>query len=204
MVLRQPERCHDRQLRAGHRSGRGTYRRHGNVLERHRYAHDSGGSAVDCSGVARSQLIKRLFVIAGAFLAALSAVAAVMYATNTAPAVPAISTAEAANPTKPYVVKLHAKWCPVCMATKGVWSQIANTYSARVNLVVFDFTDQATTEAGRAEARRLGLQEFFDANTGWTGAIVVLDRRTKAERTAISGSRNFADYRDAIDAALTP
>jgi hypothetical protein len=37
---------------------------------------------------------------------------------------------------------------------------------------------------------------------GWTGAIVVLDRRTKAESAAISGSRVFDEYRAAIDAAL--
>jgi hypothetical protein len=90
------------------------------------------------------------------------------------------------------------------MVTKGVWSQIAETYSTRVNLVVFDFTNQATTDAGRAEAGRLGLQEFFNENTGWTGAIVVLDARTRAEKAAISGSRDFAEYRAAIDAALKP
>jgi len=149
-----------------------------------------------------SPVIKKILLIAAALVLALIALAGVLYATNSAPAVPVISTAEAANPTKPYVVKLHAKWCPVCMVTKGVWSQIAETYSTRVNLVVFDFTNEATTDAGRVEAGRLGLQEFFEENAGWTGAIVVLDRRTKAESAAISGSRDFDDYRAAIDAAL--
>ena len=149
-------------------------------------------------------MIRKVFLAAAGLVVALIAVAGVMYATNAAPSVASISSAEAANPTKPYVVKLHAKWCPVCMVTKGVWSQIEDTYSTRVNLVVFDFTNETTTEAARAEAGRLGLQEFFDENTGWTGAIVVLDRRTKAESAAISGSRDFDEYRAAIDAALKP
>jgi hypothetical protein len=33
------------------------------------------------------------------------------------------------HPTKPYVVKLHAQWCPVCMMTKGVWSRVETSYS---------------------------------------------------------------------------
>jgi hypothetical protein len=123
-----------------------------------------------------------------------------LYLTNAAPAVPLISAANAAN--KPYVVKLHAKWCPVCMVTKGVWSEIASSYSTRANLVVFDFTNEATTAASRAEAARLGLGKFFEEYDGATGIIAVLDGRTREERASIAGSREFADYRSAIDAAL--
>ena len=50
-----------------------------------------------------------------------------------APTVPALSAAEAANTAKPYVVKLHAQWCAICMVTKGAWSEIEKTYASRVN-----------------------------------------------------------------------
>lgn len=123
-----------------------------------------------------------------------------MYLGNVAPSVPALSAVEAAG--KPYVVKLHAQWCPVCMVTKGVWSSIEQAYSTRVNLLVLDFTDDANTNASRAEARRLGLETFFDEYAGATGTIVVLDARTKQVTASIKGSRDFADYRAAIDAAL--
>lgn len=43
------------------------------------------------------------------------------------------------------------------MLTKGMWSEIEKNYDSRVRLAVFDFTDEATTEATRAEAQRLGL-----------------------------------------------
>ena len=125
-----------------------------------------------------------------------------MYLGNTAPSVPPVSAEDAAKTGKPYVVKLHARWCPVCMVTKGVWSSIAERYSTQVNLVVLDFTNEANTNASRVEATRLGLERFFDEHAGITGTIVVLDARTKEVTASIKGSRDFADYRVAIDAAL--
>jgi thiol-disulfide isomerase/thioredoxin len=147
-------------------------------------------------------MIKKTLLVVTSLGVVLVALAYIMYVRNQAPTVRPISAAEAANPDKPYVVKLHAQWCPVCMLTKGVWPQIDETYSSRVNLVVFDFTNQATTEASRAEAKRLGLEKFFEENAGSTGTIVTLDGRTKEVTSSINGSRNFAEYRAAIDATL--
>jgi hypothetical protein len=88
------------------------------------------------------------------------------------------------------------------MVTKGMWAQIEETYSGRVKLVVLDFTNETNTEASRVEAGRLGLEEFFKEYAGATGTIVVLDGRTRQVTASISGSRDFAEYRAAIDAAL--
>lgn len=128
--------------------------------------------------------------------------ALVLYARNAAPVVPAVSAVEASNTPRPYVVKLHAQWCAVCMVTKGAWSEIEKTYAGRVNLVVLDFTTDAKAEASKAEATRLGLAKFFDEYGGATGTIVVLDGRTKDVTASINGSRDFTTYRTAIDAAL--
>lgn len=147
-------------------------------------------------------MMKKAFVVAISLGAVLVASAYMLYIGNAAPAVSEISAEEAANPSKPYVVKLHAQWCPVCMMTKGVWSQIEATYSPRVNLVVFDFTNESTSGESRDTARRLGLEQFFDENTGWTGTIAVLDGRTKEVAAVIHGSRDFAEYRAAIDRTL--
>src|SRR6058998_2526819 len=99
-------------------------------------------------------MIKRTLLVVSSLGVVLVAFAYVMYVRNPAPIVPAISAAEAANPSRPYVVKVHAQWCPVCMMTKRVWSQIEDTYSGRVNLVVLDFTNQANTDVSRTEAKR--------------------------------------------------
>ena len=147
-------------------------------------------------------MIRKILFTATVFVAALIAVGAVLYVRNPPPAVPAISSLEIVEAGKPYVVKLHAQWCPICMFTKDRWSEIEATYSGRVRLVVFDFTDQATTDASRAEAKRLGLGKFFDDVVGETGTIAVLDGRTKNMTASIHGNRGFDEYRIAIDSNL--
>jgi thiol-disulfide isomerase/thioredoxin len=147
-------------------------------------------------------MIKKTLLVVTFLAVAVVAVASVMYVRNAPPAVPTISAVDAANPSRPYVVKLHAQWCPICMLTKTVWSQIEVAYSGRANFVVFDFTNQATTDRSRAEAQRLGLEKFFDDNAGATGTIAVLDGRTKEEVASIHGIRGFDEYRSAIDARM--
>ena len=127
----------------------------------------------------------------------------VMYVRNPAPVVPAIpAEALEANSGKPFVVKLHAQWCPVCMVTKDVWSEIEEAYRGRVHFVVLDFTSQAKTDASRIEAKRLGLSQVFEDYQDVTGALLVVDGRTRNVTADIGGNRDLADYRAAIDSAL--
>jgi len=147
-------------------------------------------------------MIKKALRIAALLVTVLVASGFVLYVRNAPPVVPPLSVVDAAATARPYVVKLHAQWCPVCMVTKGVWSEIEKTYAGRVNLVVLDFTTEAKADESKAEATRLGLTKFFDEYGGATGTIVVLDSKTKDVTASISGSRDFATYRAAIDAAL--
>jgi hypothetical protein len=146
--------------------------------------------------------MRKALAVAVVLVAALIATGTVLYARNSTPIVPAIATADAEAAGAPWVVKLHAQWCPVCMLTKGMWSQIEARYAGRVRLAVFDFTDGTTTAATRAEAARLGLGPFLEEAGVATGTIVVLDGRTKEIVAWINGSRDFAEYRAAIDSAL--
>jgi thiol-disulfide isomerase/thioredoxin len=147
-------------------------------------------------------MVKKIVLGVGSVFAVLAVAGYVLYASNATPTVAPISAADMATADRPWVVKLHARWCPVCMLTKGVWSQIEQTYAERAHLVVFDFTNRATTDASRAEAERLGLAQFFETSGFATGPIAVLDGRTKKVRAWINGSRDFADYSTAIEAAL--
>jgi thiol-disulfide isomerase/thioredoxin len=147
-------------------------------------------------------MIKKTLLVFALLGVVLVAFGSVMYVTNSAPVVPTISGEEAANPGKPYVLKVHAQWCPVCMMTKSVWSEIQRVYSGRVNLVVLDVTNQTHTDASRTEAKRLGLEEIFDEYAGATGTIVVVNGRTRKVTASITGSRDLAEYRAAIDATL--
>jgi thiol-disulfide isomerase/thioredoxin len=147
-------------------------------------------------------MLRRLLFAGVAVIAVLAGVATFLYAGNAAPTVPSIATADAAVAGAPWVLKLHAQWCPVCMLTKGMWSEIEAMYASRVRLAVFDFTDDTTTAASRAEAERLGLGAVFAEVTGVTGTIVVLDGNSKEVVAWIDGSRDFGEYRAAIDAAI--
>lgn len=147
-------------------------------------------------------MIKRAGLAGALLVGILAVVACVSYLRNAAPVVPRLSAEEAARSGRPYVVKLHARWCAVCMVTKDEWARIQETYAGRVNLVVLDFTNEANTAASRAEAVRLGLERFFDEFSGATGAIVVLDGDTREVAAVLDGNRDFAEYQMAIDAAL--
>ena len=146
--------------------------------------------------------MRKALTVTLVLVAALGATGAILYARNATPVVPAIATAEAAAAGSPWVVKLHAQWCPVCMLTKGMWSEIESHYAGRVRLAVFDFTDETTTAATRAEAERLGLTGVLEEAGFATGTILVLDGRTKEIVAWINGSRDFDEYREAIDAAI--
>ena len=146
--------------------------------------------------------MRKLLTAALVLVAAVTATGAILYARNSTPVAPTIATADAAAAGAPWVVKLHAQWCPVCMMTKGMWSRIESEYAQRVRLAVFDFTDDETTAASRAEAERLGLGPFLDEAGIATGTIVVLDGRTKEILAWINGSRDFDEYRKAIDSAI--
>ena len=147
-------------------------------------------------------VLKKFAVIFVATCLALVAAGYVMYLANSAPVTPPISAADASNPTKPFVVKLHAQWCAVCMITISVWEQITDEYAGRVNLLVLDFTNDQTTDASRRAAERVGLGRLFE-ETGSTGVVLVVDGRSKEVTASIAGSRDVAEYRAAIDTALT-
>ena len=147
-------------------------------------------------------MIKKLLVGTGVLLVAFIAGGWLLYASNAPPDTPPISAAAAADPSRPYIVKLHAQWCPICLVTKDVWSELAAEYEGRANLVVFDFTDEASTSASEAEAGRLGLGAFFAEHVGMSGAIAVVDGGSHELTALIGGNRSPAEYRAAIDASL--
>ena len=147
--------------------------------------------------------MKRILAVIAGLVVLLAAAGAVMFAVNTTPVVPAVPASEVANPTKPYVVKLHAQWCAACMMTKGVWAQVNESYAGKVNLLVLDFTNAEKTAASRAEAKRLGLDAFFEQYAGTTGLMVVLDGKSKTVSKELEGRRDFSEYQAAIDAALS-
>jgi hypothetical protein len=144
----------------------------------------------------------RRWMLVVAAIAGVAVAGAALIVTNPAPDVPVLSRAELAGPPRPFVIKLHARWCPVCMVTRDAWSTLRETYDGRVRFVVFDFTTAATTDASRAEAGRLGLDAVFEQYSGETGTVLVLEGGSKAVKHALHGTRDDAVYRAAVDGVL--
>ena len=147
-------------------------------------------------------MLKRILIGTGVLLATVVLGGYILFLGNAAPAVAAVSTSAAADPDKPFIVKLHSQWCVVCLSTKDIWHEIAAEYAGRANLVVFDFTDMDSTNASEAEARRLGLGEFFAEYAGMSGAIAVIDGGSRETRALIGGKHPTDVYRAEIDASL--
>jgi hypothetical protein len=149
---------------------------------------------------ARRALVSISWVRAGLVVVVLVAsVGALLVVTNPAPVVP---DSDGVPTAAPYVVKLHARWCAICMVTKGAWDEVQDAYTGRVRFVVFDFTSDTTTEASRVRAARLGLEAVFDDYVGETGTVLVLDGTTREVRHSLHGHQDSAQYRAAIDATL--
>lgn len=146
--------------------------------------------------------LRALVVTVGIFGGTLVLVVGFLVWDNPAPSVPAIASSDAASAARPYLIKLHARWCPVCMVTKDEWASVQASYQGRVRFVVFDFTTEGTTEASRAQASQLGLDAIFDDYAGSTGTVLIVDGVTKEITQALHGNLELAEYRTAIDAAL--
>lgn len=136
------------------------------------------------------------------FLGCLLGLALLLFALNSAPSVSPISPADPSTHNRPYVVKLHARWCPLCVMTKGKWAKVQEAYTGRVNLVVFDFTSSQTKAASRAEARRLGLEAFFDEHSNEPGSVYILDGATREVKDFVPGVQSLSAYTTAIDGVL--
>jgi hypothetical protein len=144
--------------------------------------------------------MKRAVVALAIVVASVAAAVAWLIGTNSAP-IAGEATWDAAA-TTPIVVKLHARWCPVCMATKDVWTSVTAEYGGRVRFVVFDFTTEGTVSASRARARTAGLEAVFDEYNGETGTVLVVDGASRDVKFRLHGDRTIAHYREAIDASL--
>lgn len=145
-------------------------------------------------------LRKLVFALGGAVVAVV-AVVALLYITNTTSPLAPIVLAEAQTSARPYVIKIHAQWCPICRGTKGAWEEIVEQYRDKAHLLVLDFTNEETSAAAVAEAQRLKLDRVIEEYYGATGLVVIVDGRTK-EMTDVGGFVDASVYAAAIDAVM--
>ena len=104
---------------------------------------------------------------------------------------------------KPVVVDVYASWCSACKNIAPTVAELKKEYDGKVEFVVLDVSDKATTAAAEATAKELGLSKFLAENKTQTGSLTIVDPATGK---ILAQHRNNADkmaYTKVLDAALT-
>lgn len=102
--------------------------------------------------------------------------------------------------SRPIVAIIKADWCPYCKRVDPVISKLMEDYSDKLNFVVFDVTDKATTAESMKKAEELGLSDFFNDYKGKTSTVAVLVDKKITYKTSNNIKRN--DYVKAFDKTL--
>ena len=111
----------------------------------------------------------------------------------------------AADASRPFLVKIHADWCLVCVSLEPTWRELQRRLGGDARLVVLDVTDGEALARSRKEALRLGLLPFLRSHQTRTGTIAVLDGASRRVLREFHGERRTAPYEAAVaEAALLP
>lgn len=103
---------------------------------------------------------------------------------------------------KPVVVDIYASWCPACKNIAPTVSQLKKQYEGKVNFVVLDVSDRASTAKSEAIARELGLSDFFAANKTQTGSLTIIEPSTGKILAQHRNNANKAAYTKVLDTAI--
>lgn len=103
---------------------------------------------------------------------------------------------------KPVVVDIYASWCPGCKNIAPTMSSLKQKYQGKVNFVVFDVSDRATTQASEAKAQKLGLADFLAANKAQTSLVAIIDPATGKVLQQFRNNPDKDDYVTVLERAI--
>ena len=127
-------------------------------------------------------------------------IGAVTAATMAATTVKGDPRVAAAAKTKPRVVIIRADWCRACQQLEPTMMGLMEEYGNKLDFVMLDVTNEATTEQAAAKAKSLGLSRYFEANKKNTSTVAIF----KGRKSVFKTMKNFnkADYVAAFNKAL--
>lgn len=94
------------------------------------------------------------------------------------------------NPKNPTVALIRADWCSACKQVEPIIADLMQSYGSKLNLVVFDVTNDETTAKAEAKAKSLGLSNFFEANKKSTSTVGVFKNKRQVFKTTHNPDRN--------------
>lgn len=102
------------------------------------------------------------------------------------------------------LVKMHADWCGNCKALNPHWDSAQNDRLGKQNVlfVKFDITNQQTRAHSEMLANELGLGDVWEARSGSTGQMFIVDRSTKKVIADFNSRSSAKSIAKAIDDAL--
>ncbi len=106
----------------------------------------------------------------------------------------------AAAKTKPKVIIIRADWCSACQQLEPTMMGLMQEYGNKLDFVMLDVTNEATTAQAAAKAKSIGLTSFFEANKKNTSTVAIF----KGKKSVFKTMKNFnkADYVAAFNKAL--
>ncbi|MBD2329306.1 thioredoxin family protein [Alkalinema sp. FACHB-956] len=104
---------------------------------------------------------------------------------------------------KPVVVDIYASWCPACSNIAPTLSQLKKEYAGKVHFVVLDVSDKSKTRQAEAQAKQLGLGQFFNANKSQTGTVTIIDPATGNILAQHRNNPNKSVYTAVLNAAIS-
>lgn len=107
----------------------------------------------------------------------------------------------ASDASRPLVVKIHADFCPTCIALDSTWSQLDARVGDGARMVVLDVTNEERFQDTVRIARYMGLGDFLEKHMEDTGTIAILHGATREPLATFHGERDLARYLSALERA---
>jgi thiol-disulfide isomerase/thioredoxin len=104
---------------------------------------------------------------------------------------------------KPVLVDIYASWCSACKNIAPTLSQLEKQYEGKVNFIVLDLSDRATTALAQTKAEKLGLAKFLEENKSQTGMLTIIDPATGTILAQHRNNPKIADYQTVLDRAIS-
>jgi len=108
---------------------------------------------------------------------------------------------DAKDASKPFIVKIHADWCGTCQHLVSTFKALEKKLGKQTRIVILDVTDRQSTRAAYAEAKRLGILDWFKENQARTGTVAVMRGDTRAPVKILKGETDVALYEAAVKEA---
>src|SRR5271155_5738295 len=89
---------------------------------------------------------------------------------------PVPGTCQQSLSTRPTLVFIYSRMCPVCAKVMPEIKQLASTYSERISFVYLDVTDSKAEAASKQLAKIMHIGVFFNLYSGSFPAVGVFNR----------------------------